>query len=64
MKYDFTSNTLNMKEALQDAKYLINNATHPRNIQPPTKTLMEAGIVKTDDKNTAIEETEDYTGNM
>ena len=54
MKYDFTSNTSNMKEALQNARYLNNNVTHPRNIQPQTKTLMDADMVKNDNKNTAI----------
>ena len=54
MKYDSTSNTLNMKEALQNVKYLNNNVTHPRNIEPPTKTLMDTDIVKTNDENTAM----------
>ena len=54
MKHDSTSNTLNMKEALQNLKYLNNNVTHQRNIEPPTKTLMGMDKVKTDDENTAM----------
>ena len=45
-----------MKEAFQNATYSNHNIIYPRNIQVPTKTLMDTGMVKTDDKNTAIAE--------
>ena len=50
----FDQFTSNMKEALQNVRYLNNDVTHPGNIEHPTKTLKGTEMVQNDTKNRGI----------
>ena len=60
MKY-FASNSLDLKEGLQNARYLNQNATEPRNKKPSTKNTAVTDLVNTDVKVTAETETKGLT---
>ena len=52
-------NSLKLKEGLQNARYLNQNATEPRNKKPSTKNIAVTDLVNNDDEVTAKTETKE-----